>query len=126
MRTLSSLCLAALVSFSATNTCHGGLLINGGFEAPALPAGTFMTIAPGGEPAGFAWHVSSGTVDLGDGPNAFVQFPPFEGNQGLDLNGNERGACSRTLRRRPVRRICSRSPTPTIPLREASRPRASL
>lgn len=94
MRTLSgSLCLAALVAFSATDSCSGNLLINGGFEAPVLNAGTFVTIAPGGEPAGFAWTVSSGTVDLAHPPIVpFVMFSAYEGKQALDLNGNDRGA----------------------------------
>jgi hypothetical protein len=93
MRTLSSLCLAALVSFSLANSCRGDLLIDGGFESPALPAGAFVDIAPGGEPAGFAWTVSSGTVDLGHLPIfPFINFSAFEGNQGLDLNGINRGA----------------------------------
>src|SRR4051812_28643327 len=76
MRKLSSLCLAVVVSSWATAPCRGDLLMNGGFESPALAAGAFVTIAPGGEPAGFAWTVSSGTVDLAFAPiSPFVEFP---------------------------------------------------
>jgi Protein of unknown function (DUF642) len=69
------------------------LLVNGGFEAPALTPGAFTTIAPGGEPAGFAWKVASGDVDVAHLPvTPFVDYSAFEGNQGLDLNGTMLGA----------------------------------
>lgn len=93
MRTLSSIGLMAVVALSATESSRGNLLINGGFEAPALPAGQSMVIGPGSEPAGFGWTVSSGTVDLAHLPiDPFVLFPAFDGNQMLDLNGNGPGA----------------------------------
>jgi hypothetical protein len=33
--------------------------------------------------------VTQGTVDLSRGANAFIHFPPDEGQQGLDMAGNE-------------------------------------
>ena len=93
MRTHLSAGLAVVVALLAADPCRGDLLINGGFESPALAPGTIQTIGPGGEPAGFVWQVSSGTVDLGHLPfSPFVQYAAFEGNQAVDLNGNERGA----------------------------------
>jgi hypothetical protein len=93
MRASSIIGLTAVVALSATSPSRGNLLVNGGFESPALTPGAFLTIAPGGEPAGFSWMVTSGTVDLGHLPvSPFIQYPAFEGNQALDLNGINRGA----------------------------------
>lgn len=83
----------SILVFIGLSTVRADLVINGGFEAPALGSGSFQTINPGAEPAGFGWTVSSGNVDLGHLPVApFILFSAFEGNQGLDLNGTERGA----------------------------------
>lgn len=72
-----------------SRSAQAELIVNGGFEAPLVAPGTFTVIGVGSEPAGFAWEVFQGTVDLGNGPNAFVHFPPAEGQQGLDMAGND-------------------------------------
>ncbi len=83
----------ATLLFSPFAIARADLIVNGGFEAPALAPGAFLTIGPGGEPAGFGWTVSSGNVDVGHLPvSPFIAFDAFEGNQGLDLNGTQRGA----------------------------------
>lgn len=83
----------AILLLSPLGIAQADLIVNGGFEAPALAPGAFLTIGPGGEPAGFAWTVSSGNVDVGHNPvSPFINFDAFEGNQGLDLNGTQRGA----------------------------------
>ena len=85
--------LLGMAILNLNGVCQGSLLVNGGFEDPALSPGAFITISPGGEPAGFAWEVSSGTVDLAHLPvSPFVEYPAFEGVQALDLNGVGLGA----------------------------------
>jgi hypothetical protein len=83
----------SLLLFTNLSVIQANLIVNGGFEAPVLASGSFLTINPGSEPTGFGWSVSSGNVDLGHLPVLpFVPFNAFEGNQGLDLNGTIRGA----------------------------------
>jgi hypothetical protein len=92
--------LAALVVAVTLGSVNVGIagLINGGFETPGLAPGIFVTISPGGEPAGFGWTVDSGNVDVGYNPvEPFVDFPSYEGNNGLDLNGTMRGAISQVF-----------------------------
>jgi hypothetical protein len=68
------------------------LLVNGEFEIPSLALGTYQTIGPGVEPAGFGWTIFSGNVDVERLPiYPFVQYAAFEGGQSLDLNGTQRG-----------------------------------
>ncbi|MEZ6073234.1 MAG: DUF642 domain-containing protein [Pirellulales bacterium] len=74
------------------NMSSANLITNGGFEIPNLDAGDYVTVLPGAEPLGFAWIVASGDVDVGNIPNAFVDFPAPEGANGLDLNGTVRGS----------------------------------
>jgi hypothetical protein len=71
------------------------LLVNGGFEAPALNAGSYVTVDPNQEPPAFGWIVASGNVDVARLPLfPFIQYPAYEGFQALDLNGTESGAVS--------------------------------
>lgn len=66
---------------------------NGGFESPVLAPGGYQVISPGGEPAGFQWVVTSGTVDVGHLPvSPFIEYPAYELNQAIDLNGDSAGA----------------------------------
>ena len=91
---LSVLAASCVVS----SACNAQLVTNGGFEAPALTPSQFQTINVGAEPAGFAWTVVSGNVDVAYPPiPPFVQFGALEGNQALDLNGTQRGAISQTF-----------------------------
>ncbi len=72
---------------------RAAVIVNGSFESPALAPGAFVNFAAGGEPVGFAWKVGTGNVDLGYLPvSPFVQFSAYDGNQGVDLNGNNRGS----------------------------------
>lgn len=73
---------------------HANLLANGGFESPPQSPGGFVTIGVGAEPAGFAWTVTTGNIDVGNLPNPFIDFSVPEGSQGLDLNGTVRGGVS--------------------------------
>jgi hypothetical protein len=78
------------------------LIVNGGFETPALAPGAFQTIVPGGEPAGFVWSVTSGDIDQAYLPvNPFVDYPAYEGNQAVDMNGTVRGALSQVFATSP-------------------------
>ena len=89
----SSPILLAVAAFSATHVCHANLISNGGFEIPALASGNYQNITPGSEPTGFAWLVSSGDVDVAHLPvSPFINYTAYEGNQALDLNGNQKGA----------------------------------
>jgi hypothetical protein len=68
------------------------LVSNGGFETPSLAEGAFLTIFPGMEPPGFRWTVVRGSIDLANLPVfPFVEFDAIEGEQGVDLNGIDRG-----------------------------------
>src|SRR5437016_3570282 len=90
---LVSLACVSLAAFHFASVASANVLANGGFEAPPLSAGTYMTIVPGGEPAGFAWKVASGDVDVAQLPVLpFVDYSAYEGLQALDLNGTTSGA----------------------------------
>jgi hypothetical protein len=86
----------AFVGFAAclfAPVAAANVLANGGFETPPQALGTYVTIVPGGEPAGFAWKVASGDVDLAYLPVVpFVDYSAYEGLQALDLNGTVPGA----------------------------------
>lgn len=74
------------------------VLANGGFETAPQAPGTYVTIVPGGEPAGFAWKVASGDVDLAYLPVVpFVDYSAYEGLQALDLNGTVPARSFRTF-----------------------------
>jgi choice-of-anchor C domain-containing protein len=93
MRVLG-LSISAMLTFSLS-LAQGNLLTNGGYESPVLAPGGFVLINPGSEPVGFGWTVNFGSVDLAHLPvSPFVLYSAFEGNQALDLNGNERGGVS--------------------------------
>ncbi len=91
MRILVLFSLAFLATLFSHNIGYANQLLNGSFESPVLTTGTFQTIPPGGEPAGFEWTVATGNVDLA-GPNPFILFPPYDGAQAVDLNGTIRGS----------------------------------
>lgn len=90
--TVARLCAVLAMAAFFSNANAASVLLNGGFEVPVLAPGTFQTISPGSEPADFAWTVDSGTVDIGTLPvSPFIEYAAFEGQQGLDLNGTNRG-----------------------------------
>lgn len=94
MKHFSSL-LLAVAALSATNICHANLISNGGFEVPALAAGTYQTINSTNDDTtvGFNWEVFYGDVDVAHLPvSPFIEYTAYKGNQALDLNGNNNGA----------------------------------
>lgn len=91
MRALTIASTAAMFVFLAATGSLANNITNGSFEAPVQPPGAFIDFGPGGEPAGFDWTVSFGTVDVSALPNAFVLYTAYDGNQALDLNGNNNG-----------------------------------
>ena len=64
---------------------HANTLVNGSFETPGIPPATYLDFGVGGEPAGFAWTVTTNTVDIvSNGWNGGIAF---DGVQWLDLVG---------------------------------------
>ena len=101
---MRSIARAALAAFAITapailaTAAHASILLNGGFEAPVQGDQTGTTITPGNEPAGFVWEVEFGSVDVADLPfSPFVLYSAFEGEQALDLNGNNRGGIAQSF-----------------------------
>ncbi len=72
------------------------LIVNGGFETPAVGATGISVISPGAEPGGFGWTVGAGTVEV-FGELGALPGPAFDGIQLLDLNGISVGALSQTF-----------------------------
>jgi choice-of-anchor C domain-containing protein len=88
----SVLALAALASPALATTSQPNAVSDGGFETPADSPDS--TPYPNGSSLG-PWTVSGpGGVDHVTGSNLWV---PSEGNQTVDLNGNDRGAISQTI-----------------------------
>ncbi len=72
----------------------------GGFEIPQLTGGReFITIAPGSEPAGFGWSVTSGNVNVVVGEGGFITA--FAGTQWLDLDGGTAGTIQQSFATTP-------------------------
>jgi hypothetical protein len=97
--------MGALTSFCVTipSVRGGNLIVNGSFESPsAVPSGNIIEIFSGSEPAGFDWHVTSGTVEVVhqgyDSPAGQVfSGPAYQGSQWLDLDGISAGAISQAF-----------------------------
>jgi choice-of-anchor C domain-containing protein len=86
------MCLIAGAPASFAN-----VLNNGGFETPVVPAGSYQTITPGAEPAGFGWSVTAGNVDIVMQTALGASETAFDGVQCLDLDGNVPGAIAQTF-----------------------------
>ena len=105
-RPVLRLCHAQMLFISAIVllTAHSAraiLISNGKFEGPTVTsASQYLYIAAGAEPAGFDWHVASGSVDIGLGGGFFP--PAFDGTQYLDLDGFVPGAINQSFRPRLV------------------------
>ncbi|MBL8744848.1 MAG: DUF642 domain-containing protein [Phycisphaerae bacterium] len=91
--------LGFLVGLSAAEARAQNMILNGGFEDPAVPAddadGGLLIVAPAVLPGG--WSVSAGSIDVlrRDGATPFVTP---EGVQAVDLTGmGSRGVLRRTL-----------------------------
>jgi hypothetical protein len=84
------------IALLTAHSAQADLITNGSFEVPTVPGGPqFLDIAPGAEPAGFGWRVTSGTVDVGLGGGFFP--PAFIGTQFLDLDGFTPGTISQSF-----------------------------
>lgn len=77
---------AALLAAAALSS-QASLVVNGGFELPAVGASTFLNIGVGGEPAGFAWTVTTNDVDVFSNGVLSTTALAYEGVQALDLVG---------------------------------------
>ena len=73
--------LAVAALLAGAGSARSELIVNGGFEMPALAPGTgFVTLTGGAIPG---WTIAPGTVDL-----IRDYWPAFQGNQSLDLVGD--------------------------------------
>jgi hypothetical protein len=77
---------AAMVLPASTAVVHANLIVNGSFETPVI-APPFLNIGVGGEPAGFAWTVTTNNVDIIRQGAFGWTAPEFDGLQALDLVG---------------------------------------
>ena len=77
------------------------LISNGSFEIPSVSGGlSYLDIGAGSPPAGFAWQVTSGSVDIVAAPSAFASVA-FDGTQFLDLDGFNPGIIAQTFATTP-------------------------
>lgn len=82
----------------ASAPAHASLVINGGFEAPAIAASTFLNIVGGSEPVGFTWVVTTNNIDVFSNGVLGTTALAYEGLQALDLVGfGSTGAISQTF-----------------------------
>lgn len=90
MRYRSGLWGVGLALLLATAPARAELLVNGGFELPALPPGTAFVTQPPGAPVG--WTIDSGSIDL-----IRDYWPAHSGLQSIDLAGSSAGVISQTF-----------------------------
>jgi hypothetical protein len=84
-RPIAKLLFAAAALQASFAISYANQLTNGSFETPVIPPATFLDFGVGGEPAGFAWTVSTNPVDIVS--NGFLGGTAFDGVQWLDLVG---------------------------------------
>lgn len=77
----SAVCFASIPAQAA-------FVSNGSFEFPNTSPGTVMNINAGTEPAGFAWTVTTGNVDIVRNGFAGSAATAYDGAQMLDLVGS--------------------------------------
>jgi hypothetical protein len=88
--------LISTIVLLTPHSARANLINNGSFEVPTVTsASQYLDIAAGAEPAGFDWHVASGSVDIGLGGGFFP--PAFDGTQYLDLDGFVPGAINQSF-----------------------------
>lgn len=80
-----------LLSLVFTPKANASLIVNGGFEDPAI-TGNFNTITSGLT----GWNIESGSVDL-----IRSYWAPNQPNQSLDLNGTSAGTISQSFATTP-------------------------
>lgn len=80
---------AAAISLATAfiTPAHANLLLDGSFETPVIPPGTFSNFGPGSEPPGFDWSVTVNNVDVVSFGAPVSPGPAFDGVQFLDLVG---------------------------------------
>ncbi|MFO0844474.1 MAG: choice-of-anchor C family protein [Gemmataceae bacterium] len=76
---LTALALTLLYSVPA----RAGLIVNGGFETPVTPSGSFTTLGTGNASM-TPWAITAGSVDVVN--NGY--WPAYQGLNSLDLNGS--------------------------------------
>lgn len=81
--------LLIAVSLVTSKICQADLIINGGFEQPAIPADSYRVYGTTTTPGIPGWTVITDDVDIN---TSNVFGAPFEGLQWLDLNGQSPGA----------------------------------
>ena len=82
-----ALFLILLGAFFPAGEARGSLVVNGGFELPAV-GGTYSTLTSGLT----GWTIESGSVDL-----IHTYWTPFEPTQSLDLDGTSPGTISQSF-----------------------------
>jgi len=80
---------AAALGASQPAAAATNLVVNGGFEKPVDSSGASIVIYAGGEPTGFGWTVTEGSVDVHNtnGPFGGEPDPAGAGVGALDLIG---------------------------------------
>ena len=88
IRTLGLLCVGLLASLASD--ARANLVVNGGFESPAIPTGTPYETFSLGSTAITGWTVISGATDPGFGSVDLLSAfqTPHSGVQSLDLDGS--------------------------------------
>lgn len=91
--------LATMTALAAAGLpARASLVTNGGFEAPAIAAATFVNVVGGAEPAGFAWTVTTNNVDIFSNGVLSTTAVAHDGVQALDLVGfGDTGAISQSF-----------------------------
>lgn len=87
--TLSLAAAIAALAIAQPAAAATNLIANGGFETPGDPTGASVVIYAGGEPTGFGWTVTEGSVDVHatNGPFGGEPDPAGAGAAALDLVG---------------------------------------
>lgn len=104
---LAVLAVLACLCIASRPVRGGNLIVNGSFESPsATSSGKIIEVFSGSEPAGFTWHVTSGTVEITqqgyvDPAGQVFAGPAFQGVQWLDLDGISPGAISQAFATTP-------------------------
>lgn len=89
MPSLRTLVATSLLAFPLVSQAN--LIVNGSFEMPVAPVGSFTSVGVGGEVGAGAWTVVGASGSVSPVSGAFteggVSFPAQEGAQWLDMTG---------------------------------------
>lgn len=88
MKPITISILTAVGLFTSIAVANANIILNGSFETPIVPAGSFTNFSGGSSFTG--WDVFGPQVSIVSGSyfEAGVSFPAEDGNQWLDLTGN--------------------------------------